>query len=111
MLLADAYWRDEENKRTVLKFKPSLAPYKVAVFPLLKKTKPALVEKAQGIFENLTDHFTTVWDERGNIGKRYYYQDEIGTPFCVHGLTLTRSMTITVNCPRSRHNRTGARSG
>ncbi|KAA3664795.1 MAG: glycine--tRNA ligase [Chloroflexi bacterium] len=82
MLLADAYWRDEENKRTVLKFKPSLAPYKVAVFPLLKN-KPALVEKAQGIFEQLTDHFTTVWDERGNIGKRYYYQDEIGTPFCV----------------------------
>ena len=82
MLLADAYWRDEENKRTVLKFKPSLAPYKVAVFPLLKN-KPALVEKAQAIFEDLTDHFTTVWDERGNIGKRYYYQDEIGTPFCV----------------------------
>ena len=82
MLLADAYWYDAENKRTVLRFKPSLAPYKVAVFPLLKN-KPELVAKAQGIFENLTDHFTAVWDERGNIGKRYYYQDEIGTPFCV----------------------------
>ena len=82
MILCDAYWEDTENKRTVLRFKPALAPYKVAVFPLLKN-KPELVAKAQGIFENLTDHFTTVWDERGNIGKRYYYQDEIGTPFCV----------------------------
>lgn len=82
MLLADAYWEDTENKRTVLRFKPSLAPYKVAVFPLLKN-KPELVEKAQAIFENLTDYFAATWDERGNIGKRYYYQDEIGTPFCV----------------------------
>ncbi|MEM7332160.1 MAG: glycine--tRNA ligase [Chloroflexota bacterium] len=82
MILADAYWDDVENKRKVLRFKPQLAPYKVAVFPLLKN-KPDLVAKAQGIFETLTDHFSTVWDERGNIGKRYYYQDEIGTPFCV----------------------------
>lgn len=82
MILADAYWDDVENKRKVLKFKPALAPYKVAVFPLLKN-KPELVAKAQGLFETLTDHFSTVWDERGNIGKRYYYQDEIGTPFCV----------------------------
>ncbi len=82
MLLCDAYWEDEENKRTVLRFKPSVAPYKVAVFPLLKN-KPALVEKARGIFNNLLDHMTVTWDDRGNIGKRYYYQDEIGTPFCV----------------------------
>jgi glycyl-tRNA synthetase len=82
MLLADAYWEDTANNRTVLRFKPSLAPYKVAVFPLLKN-KPKLVAKAQAIFANLTDHFATTWDERGNIGKRYYYQDEIGTPFCV----------------------------
>ncbi|MBE2220421.1 MAG: glycine--tRNA ligase [Anaerolineae bacterium] len=82
MLLCDAYWEDEENQRTVLRFKPSLAPYKVAVFPLLKN-KPELVEKARGIFNNLLDHMTVTWDDRGNIGKRYYYQDEIGTPFCV----------------------------
>lgn len=82
MLLADAYWEDTANNRTVLRFKPSLAPYKVAVFPLLKN-KPDLVAKAEAIFANLTDHFATTWDERGNIGKRYYYQDEIGTPFCV----------------------------
>ena len=82
MLLCDAYWEDEENNRTVLRFKPSLAPYKVAVFPLLKN-KPELVEKARGIFNDLLDHMTVTWDDRGNIGKRYYYQDEIGTPFCV----------------------------
>lgn len=82
MLLADAYWDDTANQRTVLRFKPALAPYKVAVFPLLKN-KPELVATAQAIFENLTNHFATTWDERGNIGKRYYYQDEIGTPFCV----------------------------
>jgi len=80
--LCDAYWEDEENNRTVLRFKPSVAPYKVAVFPLLKN-KPALVEKARGIFNDLLDHMTVTWDDRGNIGKRYYYQDEIGTPFCV----------------------------
>ncbi|PIE80884.1 MAG: glycine--tRNA ligase [Chloroflexi bacterium] len=82
MLLCDAYWEDEENKRKVLRFKPSVAPYKTAVFPLLKN-KPALVEKARTIFNTLLDHMTVTWDDRGNIGKRYYYQDEIGTPFCV----------------------------
>jgi glycyl-tRNA synthetase len=82
MLLCDAYWEDEENKRTVLRFKPNVAPYKVAVFPLLKN-KPPLVEKARSIFNELLDHMTVTWDDRGNIGKRYYYQDEIGTPFCV----------------------------
>jgi glycyl-tRNA synthetase len=82
MLLCDAYWEDEENNRTVLRFKPSLAPYKTAVFPLLKN-KSELVEKARSIFNDLLDHMTVTWDDRGNIGKRYYYQDEIGTPFCV----------------------------
>jgi len=82
MLLSDAYWEDEENERTVLRFKPALAPYKVAVFPLLKN-RPALVEKARAVYRQLAHHLATTWDERGNIGKRYYYQDEIGTPFCV----------------------------
>lgn len=82
MLLCDAYWEDTANQRTVLRFKPSIAPYKTAVFPLLKN-KPELVEKARGIFNNLLDHMTVTWDDRGNIGKRYYYQDEIGTPFCI----------------------------
>lgn len=82
MLLCDAYWEDRENQRTVLRFKPALAPYKVAVFPLLKN-KPDLVSKARHIYEHLAGHLETTWDERGNIGKRYYYQDEIGTPFCI----------------------------
>jgi len=82
MVLTDAYWNDEEKKRTVLKLKPSLAPYKVAVFPLLKN-KPELIEKAKQVFSQLSDKFETMWDDRGNIGKRYLYQDEIGTPFCV----------------------------
>jgi glycyl-tRNA synthetase len=59
-----------------------LAPYKVAVFPLLKN-KPELVEKARGIYQELQKHFNVAWDDRGNVGKRYYSQDEIGTPFCI----------------------------
>lgn len=82
MLLCDAYWEDEANQRTVLRLKPAVAPYKTAVFPLLKN-KPELVEKARAIFDHLLNHITVTWDDRGNIGKRYYYQDEIGTPFCV----------------------------
>ena len=82
MVLADAFWEDVERKRIVLKLKPSLAPYKVAVFPLVKN-KPDLVAKARKIFETLQMEMPAVWDTRGNIGKRYLYQDEIGTPFCV----------------------------
>lgn len=82
MVLCDAYWEDEENERTVLRLAPALAPYKVAVFPLLKN-RPALVEAARDVYERLAPQLATTWDERGNIGKRYYYQDEIGTPFCV----------------------------
>jgi glycyl-tRNA synthetase len=79
-VLLDAY--KEEEERVVLKLKPSLAPYKVAVFPLLKN-KPELVEKAKEIYYQLKKEFTVAFDDRGNIGKRYYSQDEIGTPFCV----------------------------
>ena len=79
MILSDAYWEDKERSRLVLKIKPSLAPYKVAVFPLVKN-KPDLVAKARGIFETLSGDMATVWDTRGNIGKRYLYQDEIAPP-------------------------------
>jgi glycyl-tRNA synthetase len=79
-VLLDAY--AEEKDRVVLKLKPSLAPYKVAVFPLLKN-KPELVKKAEEIYNNLKKEFNAAFDDRGNIGKRYYSQDEIGTPFCV----------------------------
>ncbi|MDP2951063.1 MAG: glycine--tRNA ligase, partial [bacterium] len=76
-LLCDAY--TEEENRVVLKLKPSLAPYKVAVFPLLAN-KPELVAKAREVFDLLKGEFMTAFDDRGNIGKRYFSQDEIGTP-------------------------------
>ncbi len=79
-VLSEAY--KEEEDRVVLKLKPRLAPYKVAVFPLLKN-KPELVKKAQEVYHNLKKDFSVAFDDRGNIGKRYYSQDEIGTPFCV----------------------------
>jgi glycyl-tRNA synthetase len=82
MMLCDAYWEDTERNRTVLKLKPSLAPYQAAVFPLVKN-KPELVERARAIYNDLLDDMAVVWDDRGNIGKRYLAQDEIGTPFCV----------------------------
>jgi len=68
--------------RTVLHLKPSIAPFKVAIFPLLKN-KPELIEKAQEVHSGLKKEFNVFWDDRGNIGKRYRYQDEIGTPYCV----------------------------
>jgi len=79
-LLIDAYY--EEKDRVVLKLHPKLAPYQAAVFPLLKN-KPELVEKAKEIYLNLKKNFKVGWDDRGNIGKRYFAQDEIGTPYCV----------------------------
>jgi glycyl-tRNA synthetase len=82
MLLCEAYRYDEANQRAVLRLKPSLAPYQAAVFPLLKN-RPELVQKARAVFDRLARVVPATWDERGNIGKRYYSQDEIGTPFCV----------------------------
>lgn len=82
MVLDDAYAQDGE--RTILKLHPRLAPYKVAVFPLLKN-KPELSVKAQEVYKMLKESIDgiVVWDDRGNIGKRYLAQDEIGTPYCV----------------------------
>ena len=73
---------DSNPERLVLKLPYKLSPYKVAVFPLLKN-KPELVSKAREIYDSLRKNFMTVWDDRGNVGKRYYSQDEIGTPFCI----------------------------
>ena len=78
--LLEAY-REEEN-RVVLKLPFKLAPYKAAVFPLLAN-KPELVKKAKEIYDDLRKDLMVDWDDRGNIGKRYYSQDEIGTPFCL----------------------------
>jgi len=78
--LIDAY--KEEEKRIVLNLHPKLAPYKVAVFPLLPN-KEELVKKAKEIYEPLREEMMVAWDDRGNIGKRYLAQDEIGTPYCI----------------------------
>lgn len=80
IILFDAY--SEDGERVVLKLNPKIAPYKVAVFPLLAN-KPELVTKAKSIYLKLKFKLNTVFDERGNIGKRYFAQDEIGTPWCV----------------------------
>ena len=83
--LCSAY--DEENigteekpdMRTVLHFHPALAPVKIGVLPLSKK----LNEGAEKVFAQLSKYYNCEFDDRGNIGKRYRRQDEIGTPFCV----------------------------
>ena len=80
--LCNAY--DEEeiaegDVRTVLHFHPALAPVKIGVLPLSKK----LSEEATEVYSKLAHYWNCEYDDRGNIGKRYRRQDEIGTPFCV----------------------------
>ncbi|MBI4359411.1 MAG: glycine--tRNA ligase [Candidatus Nealsonbacteria bacterium] len=79
-VLIDAY--SEDKDRVVLRLDKSVAPYLAAVFPLLAN-KPELIKRAREVFDLLKSNFSTAWDDRGNIGKRYYSQDEIGTPFCL----------------------------
>ncbi|HEX7042264.1 MAG TPA: glycine--tRNA ligase [Patescibacteria group bacterium] len=80
--IVDSYFEDEN--RIVLKLPAKLSPIKAAVFPLLPN-KPELVEKAREVLEMLQDSINgkIQWDDRGNIGKRYLAQDEVGTPFCI----------------------------
>ena len=80
--LCNAY--DEEDlgdgdKRTVLHFHPALAPVKAGILPLSKK----LGDEAYKIYESLSKKYNVEYDDRGNIGKRYRRQDEIGTPYCI----------------------------
>ncbi|MEK9154452.1 MAG: glycine--tRNA ligase [Patescibacteria group bacterium] len=79
-VLLEAY--SEEEGRVVLKLAYNLSPHKAAVFPLLAN-KPDLSNMAKNVYDDLRKDFKVVWDDRGNIGKRYYSQDEIGTPFCI----------------------------
>lgn len=84
-VLSTAYTEDEVNgeKRVYMKFPSDLAPIKYCVSPLLKN-KPELVEKAREVYQALkAKHGNVMWDDNGNIGKRYRRQDEIGTPYCV----------------------------
>jgi len=80
--LTDAYVEEElenDDKRTVLRFHPALAPVKAAVLPLSKK----LSESADKVYAELRKHFVVQYDESQSIGRRYRRQDEIGTPFCI----------------------------
>ena len=86
-ILTNAYTEDElgGEKRVFLKLSPQLAPVTAAVFPLLKN-KPELVAKARSVFDQLKAspyQLKAIFDDNGNIGKRYRRQDEIGTPYCV----------------------------
>ncbi|MFH1426986.1 MAG: glycine--tRNA ligase [Patescibacteria group bacterium] len=84
-VLAESYYEEKLKNgetRTVLKLKPNIAPYKIAVFPLLKN-KPTLVKKAREVYDKLKKDYMCEFDDNGNIGKRYRRQDEIGTPYCV----------------------------
>ena len=81
--LCDAYSCEKlENgdTREIMKFHPFLAPYKVAVLPLIKKNHS---QKAQEVYTELTKYFMVNYDEAGNIGKRYRRNDIMGTPFCI----------------------------
>ena len=82
-VLCNAYHEDEledGTTREVLSLHPYLAPYKVAVLPLVKKYHS---DKAMEVYRNLSKYFMTTYDESGNIGKRYRREDVIGTPFCI----------------------------
>ncbi|MDD2362245.1 MAG: glycine--tRNA ligase [Oscillospiraceae bacterium] len=80
--LCDAYDEeivDDKDSRVVLRFNPALAPFKTAVLPLSKKLGPDALK----VYEMLSGHFMTDYDDTGSIGKRYRREDEIGTPYCV----------------------------
>jgi len=85
-VLSAAYCEEEieGEKRLVLKLHPRLAPYKVAVFPLVKN-KPELVARAEAIYKRLKRRWNVFYDAAGAIGRRYRRQDEIGTPY---GITV-----------------------
>ena len=97
MFLVDAYDEDEVGgeKRDVLRFHPKLAPYKVAIFPLIKKE--GMPEFAQKLHKDVQKHYKSFYDESGAIGRRYRRQDEAGTPYCatIDGQTIEDG-TITV---------------
>ena len=72
----------KESKRDVLKLHPAIAPIKCAILPL-KRNEPGIVEKAKGLFKELSFSFQCQYDDTGSIGKLYRRQDAVGTPFCV----------------------------
>lgn len=83
-VLCSAYHEEsvENETRIVMKFHPTIAPVKAAVFPLVKN-RPELVEHAKQLHQKLTRHWFVQYDESGAIGRRYRRMDEIGTPYCI----------------------------
>ena len=82
-VLCDAYEKEileDGSEREVMHFHPFLAPYKVAVLPLVKKYHS---EKAMEVYKKLSKYFMTSYDETGNIGKRYRRCDVVGTPYAI----------------------------
>lgn len=103
-VLTAAYDEDEipndkgvVEKRTVLRFSPKIAPYKAAVFPLVKN-KPELVAIAEKLYKQLQKRWNVFYDASGAIGRRYRRQDEIGTPYgiTVDFDTLEKDGTVTL---------------
>ena len=82
-VLSDAYWEDTDNDRIVMKLDPKIAPVMAVVCPLVKKD--GLPEIGRKVMDILKPEFKVVYDQQGSIGKRYYRQDEAGTPF---GITI-----------------------
>jgi len=82
-VLSDAYWEDEENNRVVMKLHPRIAPVTAVVCPLVKKD--GLPEIGRNVMDILKPYFKVIYDQQGSIGKRYYRQDEAGTPY---GITI-----------------------
>ena len=101
-VLANAYWEDTENNRTVMRFHPKIAPVKAVVCPLVKKD--GLPEKARNIIYLLKPRYKVLYDQQGSIGKRYYRQDEAGTPF---GITVDHQTieddTVTLRYRDTQH--------
>ncbi len=100
--LCEAYHEDtapDENgkptERVVLKLHPRLAPFKAAIFPLVKKE--GMPEIAASIYRTLKAEFNVFYDDKGAVGRRYRRQDEAGTPYCitVDGQTL-QDQTVTI---------------
>ena len=94
-VLSDAYWEDDENNRVVMKLHPRISPVTAVVCPLVKKD--GLPEIGRNVMDILKPHFKVIYDQQGSIGKRYYRQDEAGTPY---GITIdhqsVKDQTVTL---------------
>ena len=79
VFMFEAYYYNKERDNIILKLHPKIAPYQIAVYPLVKK----LSEETKLIYDELKQHFNCIYDESGSVGRRYARADEIGVPFCV----------------------------